>query len=209
MALTSSDGTDLVVYKSMIDGLSESDTANVGIDMLAYIPFELSLTGDISVDVMELSDKTWNTDNANKDLLNRSDDWTPASWAEYSKVVEKLAVYYNVSNTVFSDFNLSGKISDSASSLNKTVTLYTNSSNVVELTGTEINNVLTNKPFHPNVLLTLEGGTSENPKTLKIKRSVLDSNSSNKVSADVTMRLDVDGNSAISINDLLSAFGGN
>ncbi len=209
LALTSSDNSDLVVYKAMIDGLSSGDKASVGIDMLAYIPFELSLTGDISVDVMELTDKTWNTDNASKDLLNRSDDWTPASWAEYSKAVEKLAVYYNVSNTVFSDFNLSGKISDSASNLNKTINLYTNSSNVLELTGTEINNVLTNKPFHPNVLLTLEGGTSESPKTLKIKRSVLDSNSSNKVSADVTMRLDVDGNSTISINDLVSAFGGN
>lgn len=208
LALTSSDRTELVVYKSMIDGLSESDTANVGIDMLAYIPFELSLTGDISVNVMELTDETWNTDNANKDLFNRSDDWTPSSWAEYSKAVEKLAVYYKVSNTVFSDFDLSGKISDSASGLNKTITLYTNSDNSMELTGTEINNVLTNKPFHPEILLTLEGGTSESPKTLKIKRSVLDSNSSNKVTADVTMRLDADKDTEISISDLLSAFGG-
>lgn len=208
LALTNSSGGNLVVYKSMIDGLSESDKANIGIDMLAYIPFELKLSGDISLDLMELIDKTWSTDNANKDLLNRADDWAPASWAEYSKAVENLAVYYNITNTVFSDFNLTGQIKDSASNLSKTINLNTNSSNVLELTGTEINNILTNKPFHPSVLLTLDGGTSESPKILKIKRSVLDSNSSNTVSASVTMRLDVDKNSEISISDLTSAFGG-
>lgn len=208
LALTNSSGGDLVVYKSMIDGLSESDKTNIGIDMLAYIPFELKLSGDISLDLMELMDKTWSTDNANKDLLNRADDWAPSSWAEYSKAVENLAVYYNITNTVFSDFNLTGQIKDSASNLSKTINLNTNSSNVLELTGTEINNILTNKPFHPSVLLTLDGGTFESPKTLKIKRSVIDSNSSNTVSASVTMRLDVDKNSEISINNLTSAFGG-
>lgn len=208
LALTNSTGGDLVVYKSMIDGLTGSDKANIGIDMLAYIPFELNLSGDISLDLMELMDKTWSTDNANKDLLNRADDWAPASWAEYSKAVENLAVYYNITNTVFSDFDLTGQIKDSASNLNKKISLNTNSSNVLELTGTEINNILTKKPFHPSVLLTLDGGTSESPKTLKIKRSVIDSNSSNTVGASVTMRLDVDKNSEIPVNDLLSAFGG-
>ncbi len=194
LSLTSSDGGELVVYKAMIDSLDSSSTTNLGIDMLAFIPFQLNLTGDVSMEIMEIYDSEWNGENAEKDLLNRGDDYDSSQYESYAEMIEKFAVYYNVTNNVFSNFDLSGSVSDSNSGLNKTITLNTNSAlNTLELTGTEIKNVLSKKPFHPSITLTLEGGTETEPKELKIKRSIFDEDADATVSASVTARIDIDG----------------
>ena len=192
--LTSSDGTDLVVYKAMIDSLDSSSTTTMGIDMLAYIPFQLDLTGDVSMEVMELYDSEWNGENAEKDLLNRGDDYDFSQYETYAEMINKFEVYYNVTNNVFTNFNLSGSVVDASSGIDKTITLYTDSGvNTLGFTGTEIKNVLANKPFHPSITLTLEGGTETEPKELKIKRSIFDEGTDATVSASVSARIDIDG----------------
>lgn len=198
-------GTDTVVYSSMLSGISsgtgesESTTSDtsIKIDMAIVLSFNLDLTGDITVDIMDFYSEDWET--STDDLLSRDDASTYEKFAEYCDAIDSFAMYYTVDNGVFKGLDLRANFSDPVTGINKEITLLENKTNVLSFTSQEIEKVLTMYPFHPSATMTIVGGTAASPKSLTMSRSQIDSKDGAYLGASAQLKLDLSNRAYINI----------
>lgn len=153
--VTLSNGTDVLVRKSMLEGETNVDLA---IDMAALLKFKLGLTAPVTINLMELADEEYNKKDENgdySDLLSRDkDDDALEKYADYADSIKELGVKYRINNELLPNLQLAVTITDEKSGLNETLSFGTGQQTLT-FDGNTIKHVMTTWPFHPQVEITL------------------------------------------------------
>ncbi len=158
----SGSGETSIIYRSKLDEMPSDLKIDIEMAMLLSLDFELS--APISVDVMKIVDKDYETKNENgqyKDLFNRTEPSSFAEYADYADFIEKCYISYGIKNDLIpgTGFSLAVKVTDEASGLGKNgkpkEITFVNGDGNLEFTREEIKGVMTSYPFHPNIVVQL------------------------------------------------------
>ena len=158
----SGSGETSIIYRSKLDEMPSDLKIDIEMAMLLSLDFELS--APISVDVMKIVDKDYETKNENgqyKDLFNRTEPSSFAEYADYADFIEKCYISYGIKNDLIpgTGFSLAVKVTDEASGLGKNgkpkEITFVNGDGTLEFTREEIKGVMTSYPFHPNIVVQL------------------------------------------------------
>lgn len=200
VALSGSNGSSATVYAATIDAISSSSSTDqkvdVSIDMAAILAVKFNLIGQINLNIMKYTDDTWETDG--KDLLSRQDKSTYEEYASYADAIESFKVDYTITNTLIPNLPLSITITDAASSLNKTAS-FNNGHNAIELKASEIKNIMTTYPFHPDVYIQLgdSNASATNPEALFLSRSALEAG--DMLKSAVAVKVKMNGDNSVTV----------
>ncbi len=198
-------GSATTISKATIDSLSSSEPTEISLDMAAVLPFKLTLTKQLSFKPMTLAFTDWDT--SSDDLLQRENASSLAEYAEYADMIDYVSIGYTGVNKVIPDMKIDVRVTDVASGIDKTLHVQSGTHSL-EFTGAEIKSVMTNYPFHPDVVVTMgrdyeagetdsTGYTSNNP-VLCISRKALQAGA-RSLGADVTLTVKMDGDSPITV----------
>ena len=153
------------VYNQMIEDMKASGetTANITIDLLLKLIFNLTVKEDISLSVMDLVDSEWST--SDSDLFGREDASSLEQYAEYANAIDSMGVKYKIKSSLLSGLNLGLNVKN-GTYLDKDVTIVSNEYNTLQFTRDEIKNILTKYPFHPDVALKIGQGELFIPRSI-------------------------------------------
>ncbi len=153
------------VYSQMIEDMKASGetTANITIDMLLKLIFNLTVKEDISLSVMDLVDSEWSS--SDSDLFGREDASSLEQYAEYANAIDSMGVKYKIKTSLLSGLDLGLNVKN-GTYLNKDVSIVSNEYNTLQFTRDEIKNILTQYPFHPDIALKIGQGELSVPRSI-------------------------------------------
>lgn len=191
LSLTNSNGGSATVYSSWFDTEegTENASAGINIDMAVLLSFDLSLIGNININIMDFFSEDWETSDSDLLYRNGADDYE--EYVKYCDAIEYFRLNYRVENNLFNGLDLSAQVKDEVCSIDKQITLKQNQMNTLSLTSSEIERVLTNYPFHPSALITILGGTELEPKKLSISKTSIDSTEGACLGAEINLELNM------------------
>jgi len=200
--------------------VENSGSSSLSIDMAALLSFDFTLKAPLYIKPIQLADEHWNDkeDGHYKDVLNRENASTMSQFADYVDCIKSVTVDYKARNDLLLTKNTDGTYSNltvkadmwdlGGSGITKNMPLSPGSYSL-PLTGTEIKNVFTTWPFHPDVVVKAgrdfaEGETSQYAADAKehclISRAAL--TSSDALSADVKVTVQMNGDKPLSVTGI-------
>lgn len=200
--------------------VENSGSSSLSIDMAALLSFDFTLKAPLYINPIQLADEHWNDkeDGDYKDVLNRENASTMSQFADYVDCIKSVTVDYKARNDLLLTKNTDGTYSNLTvkadmwdlgdSGITKNMPLSPGSYSL-PLTGTEIKNVFTTWPFHPDVVVKAgrdfaEGETSQYAADAKehclISRAAL--TSSDALSADVKVTVQMNGDKPLSVTGI-------
>ncbi|MBQ5491124.1 MAG: hypothetical protein IIT68_03600 [Treponema sp.] len=205
-------GTPVTITSATINSLSgSSDPTEISIDMAAVLPFALKLTKQISFEPMTLAFNDWSTSNA--DLLQRENASSLAEYADYADMIDYVSIVYTGVNNVIPGMKIKVRVTDAESGIDTELNVESGT-HALRFTGEEIKNVMTNYPFHPDVVVTMgrdyvDGETASTGYTssdeelqqqqeLYVSRRSLQAGA-DSLGADVKLTVKMDGDSPITV----------
>jgi len=128
-------------------------------------------------------------------LLNRDGASAYDDYLKYADAIDYIALKYNVTNKLFSNFDMSVSLTDTSSALNKNLT-FSSGNNLLKFSKDEVEKVMTTYPFHPNIDIAL--GKAGQTSALKFNRSAL-SSTEKAVGATVYATVKMNGDTPITV----------
>ena len=193
LSMGSSTGGNITLYASTIDSARKSSGINIKIDLIAIVPFKLNIDSAINMDLMSLMDEEWNTTNASSDLLNRESASDYVDFVKYVDAIDYIKMNYTISNNAI-ELPVNLIIEDTGTSGFSKTMPFASGTNTFSLSADEIESVMTNYPFHPNIKLKIG---DDSPSSMYIKRS--SSLAGLNVGAKIDLAVKMNGDTSITV----------
>ena len=180
LGITGATNENVSIYSALIDEAvsdeSTSEERSIQLDMAIIIPLKVKINGQISLNIMDYVKEGWST--SSDDLLGRESATSWGDFASYADLIDYMGFDYNIQYLPFDSSAFSFSIEDlsgtgyTTANSNPDGITFREGNNSLKVNGSDIQQILTGYPFHPNICINI--GKPDTTSEFSIKKTAFD-----------------------------------